>query len=85
MLSSQDSTAQYEMPGYVLLRQDRKYDKVGGGLITYIANNLNYCEFPELAVSTPELEAQTVSINYHNCRPVYIVNVYRPPSTQTDL
>ena len=84
-LSLEDDNAMLNIPGYTVVRQDRAYNKRGGGLLIYVNEDLVCTQLGHLSVSTPDLEAQVIQISYVNCRPIYIINIYKPPSAQAEI
>ena len=84
------STKHFDIKGYTNFRYDRKVEakvmgrraktgttKRGGGLITYVLENLN--------VSSNNLEAHWIKIHRPNCKDVIVGNVYRSPSGNLKL
>ena len=87
-LKEQIPDGMVSIPDYSFVRLDRLvknpqgYTKRGGGVIMYILNGLDYkvMEQPHFTVSDHDLECTTVRINRKCTRPMYIVNLYRPPN-----
>ena len=78
---------------YTLIRNDRNWldynnthIKKGGGVATYIRNNLNFSETSHSHFNTSNItiESQWISINQKNSKLILIGNVYRPPQGDID-
>ena len=73
------------IPGYKHFRLDRKTDnpkKKGGGLITYIRNDLasGVQVLGNLETLNADLKAQWIEIERDRARNILICNIYRPPT-----
>ena len=79
-----------ELNGYKIFRQDRirsqNTKKRGGGLITYIQDDLadSAVELSKLSRCTADIEAQWIKIVRDNAKNIILCNVYRPPSGDLD-
>ena len=62
------------------------YTKRGGGLAIYIKHGTSYVTMdePPFTNSGADIECQTVKINRKCTKPMYIINVYRPPTGNLD-
>ena len=78
---------------YTLIRNDRNWlndnasaTKKGGGVATYIKNNLDFSEVSHshFNTSNANIESQWISINLENSKLILIGNVYRPPQGDID-
>ena len=76
----------YQIPGYNLERNDRKWGvdrgqvKKGGGVACYIKQNLTYSrENEDLNISTIDIESLWITILIPNMRKIVIGTMYRPP------
>ena len=63
--------------GYFILRRDR--DRAGGGVATYIREDLNTIVNDELFVN--DLETIAIEVKRPFSRSMIIINWYRPPSS----
>lgn len=84
-----ESTLLY-MPGFELVRLDRSTllndrTKTGGGLCFYVKKCIIFNSMPTLNVMDSDIEIQIIEIKNANCRDMYIVNTYRPPSGNSEL
>ena len=87
-LKEQIPDGMISIPDYSFVRLDRLvknphgYTKRGGWVIMFILNGLDYkvMEQPLFTVSDLDLECTTVRINRKCTKPMYIVNLYRPPN-----
>lgn len=79
----------FNIEGYNLLRQDRKFKdgdiaatKRGGGLLAYVAEGVtfNANQYMMLNRSEDSLEMQIFNVKKGNDKESIIVNLYRPPS-----
>ena len=87
-LSNAIPDALVNIPGYTILRQDRKYSgndatqiKKGGGVCLYIHDQLNgsICELKDMNRSIDYVESQWVEIRFPKQRNIIVGNIYRPP------
>ena len=78
---------------YTLIRNDRNWHndnnlipKKGGGVATYIRNNLDFSgtTHSHFNTSNANIESQWISINQKNSKLILIGNVYRPPQGDID-
>ena len=73
--------------GYTLIRNDRKIlnnlqvPRRGGGVCTYMKNGLSFTPLTGdiFNPSCENLEAQTINLHLPATRPIFIINIYRPP------
>ena len=63
--------------GYFIVRRDR--DRAGGGVATYIREDLNFIVRDELSVN--DLETIAIEVKRPFSRSMIIINWYRPPSS----
>ena len=78
---------------YDVNRTDRKvsnvhgFTKRGGGLAMYIKHGTSYATMDEhpFTNSNADIECQTVKITRKCTKPMYILNVYRPPIGNLDI
>ena len=70
------------IPGYITIRKDRQ-NKVGGGLITYIREEIPFTEFDTTQytnkITSNQYEIQITSINLSTTKRFHITNLYIPP------
>ena len=73
--------------GYTMSRNDRKSLNVrgnlcrGGGVCIYVLAKYKFDVIDsQLNVSSSDVETITIKLNLKDTRPIYITNVYRPPS-----
>ena len=80
------------IPGYHLLRLDRKWNnphgqtKKGGGVCFYINTNIkfSYQEFDNLNCSSKDIEIYHVLIEQPAIKKCILLNIYRPPQGNID-
>ena len=76
-----------EIPGYILLRQDRQLPnqtKKGGGLVIYISTKIQqYINRLDLSVCNEYIEMQWIEIQLPYQKKYFIGNIYRPPNSST--
>ena len=72
-------SAQVSIPGYDLIRCDRT-GRRGGGVCVYVKHGVNYRFLTAMSHSSPNLEIVTVQIILPHTRPIYLCNIYRPPT-----
>ena len=75
--------------GYTILRSDRSVrdngiTKRGGGLCTYVRDDITCEEQTDFTMSNGHIELHVIKYNLPYTRDIYIVNVYRPPSGDID-
>ena len=78
--------------GFQIIRNDRctlneqGHIKRGGGLMLYVKDTYEYSDIESQhhTVCNKDLELQTINLKLKNTRPIYIINVYRPPDGNTD-
>ena len=78
--------------GYDVIRQDRViknpqvYVKRGGGIATYVKEGSDFKSFDNtpFSISNVDLECSTLLISSKCTRPMYIINIYRPPNGNLD-
>ena len=56
----------------------------GGGLLAYSCNHYNFTHLLNWDLCSPDVEIQWVVLKLRYTRPIYIANVYRPPSGNVD-
>ena len=63
------------------------YRKRGGGLAMYIKNGTNYVvlDGQPFSNSNLDIECQTVKITRKCTKPMFVINVYRPPTGNLDV
>lgn len=76
-------------PNYDLIRLDRDIvidgkPKSGGGVCTYVKQELVYVHRSDLDVMSPDLELLVIELKNEKCRDMLIFNAYRPPSGKPD-
>lgn len=83
-LTSKITDAMVNISGYKLICHDRATHRRGGGLATYIRNDistgvdaLKYCD---LWLSNFDIEAQVLELKIRNIKKSILINVYRPPN-----
>ena len=74
---------------YILIRSDRKsYDgevaKKGGGLCTYVRKTYIFEENKEMTIINKNIELHVMKYKLPFTRPIYMINVYRPPAGDID-
>ena len=89
-LNNSVSSISLSLDDYKLFRQDRNHvlvnKKKGGGLLTYVRNDLAAdCEpLVDISTATKDIEAQWSQITRPHCKNVVVCNVYRPPTGKLD-
>ena len=76
-------SSDYDIDGYMfhrLDRQDLSIKQSGGGICAYTRSCYNMSMIDELSLSDNSIEVLCLRHDMLNCRPVYIFNLYRPPS-----
>jgi len=73
----------YNLAGYTSLRKDRKL-KTGGGLMTYIKNNISFTEI-DLSKHKEKLkpnhfEVSIIKLHLTSTKNYHIINIYIPPT-----
>ena len=84
------SDAQIKLKGYNLIRLDRKHNNAstrGGGLCIFIKDHYSFTGCTEACfnVTNNDIELQTIQINLKYTRPIFIINLYRPPSGNAEV
>ena len=69
------------IPNYTFVRLDRSTTTSGGGIITYIHNDIPYIQ--RLDLRSENVESICVEIKPRFISPILIFNVYRPPSADS--
>lgn len=69
------------IPNYSFTRKDRINTTRGGGLICYIHNSIPFSERSDLI--SDELEAICVELKPPYVSPIHVLNIYRPPSSDS--
>ena len=87
-LTDDDDTGDFLIPGFSSFRQDRNFEickSSGGGLLTYVKNNLSADDkcYSHLNINQFELECQFISIKKKHCKEIIVVNCYRCPDNKT--
>ena len=80
------------IPGYTLLRNDRKtksnngHTKTGGGVALYVKDHLPFDDttLNHLNKSTDIIETQWVILDFEHAKSIIICNLYRPPQGNTE-
>ena len=75
---------------YTLIRSDRTtmeagVVKKGGGLCTYVKSGLVCEDIRDMIISNKDIELHLVKYNLPFTRPIFIFNVYWPPSGDLDI
>ena len=89
-LTSAYPAGQCDLLGYTTFRQDRTLNstskKRGGGLITYITNELadSTTDLSKLSSCSVNIEAQWLKIVRDNSKNIVLCNIYRPPDGNLD-
>ena len=79
-LDSTIDNREVNIPGYEIIRNDRKINgRKGGGVCIYIRCNLNYTLRDDLEVEN--LETLVIQVNKLRSKPILISTWYRPPDT----
>ena len=79
------SDARLQIPGYQLFRQDRGIEKSGGGLCTYVLNDLKATVLNDLSEAfTDSFQQQWLKVQCRSYKSFLVCNVYRPPSIPTN-
>ena len=73
--------SEIELPGYNLLRRDRRRD--GGGVALYIKNGINVKRRDDL--SDPSLECIWIELIPVNRRPIFVCALYNPNGKNYDF
>jgi len=81
-LSSKQLSADFNIPGYIMHRRDR-IKRVGGGLCTFIRNNINIIDFqtPPTATTVKILWSHCIHNNNH----YFLANCYYPPKPKHNV
>ena len=78
-----DKSKSPHIPNYTTVRDDRKAETVGGGLLTFIKSSITFTEIkPNLPNSNIEL--QLVKLHLQQNQHLHIANVYIPPRDTTN-
>ena len=79
------SDASLQIPGYQLFRQDCGIKKSGGGLCTYVINDVKATVLNDLSeASTDGFQQQWLKVQCRSYKSFLVCNVYRPPSIPTN-
>ena len=75
--------------GYNFCRLDRDLSlpgakTCGGGVVTYIANDIAYIEKKDKNICNINMEVQYIILNKANCKTLHLFNIYRPPDGNID-
>ena len=75
---------------YTLIRSDRLtmeagVVKKGGGLCTYVKDGLVCEDMKDMIISNKDIELHLVKYALPYTRPIFIFNIYRPPSGDIDI
>ena len=73
----------FEIPGYVMYRQDRPGVKQGGGILAYV--NLKLKENRRIDLEVKEIETWLDIFPFNSKRPLLVGALYRPPSSNVDI
>ena len=68
---------------YDLIRCDRA-NRRGGGVCLYVKTGINYRWNKELTANEEELEYVTINVILPHTRPIFVVNIYRPPDSDIE-
>ncbi|CAB4000255.1 Hypothetical predicted protein, partial [Paramuricea clavata] len=69
------------IPNYTFIRLDRSSNTSGGGIITYIHNDVPFTHRSDLG--SENIESTCIEIKPHYVSPILLLNVYRPPSADS--
>jgi len=73
------SSRKFNIPGYTTIRKDREH-KIGGGLITYIKEEIAFTEINLNKIKTTnQFEILVVKINLSEKKHYHVTNIYLPP------
>ena len=82
-LNQKIPTSMISIPGFSTVRLDRptSLKSRGGGLLTYISNDLSYDDnnFNHLNLVNSDIELQCLSLDLEHVRQMIVINIYRPP------
>lgn len=82
-LTKNISNSQIDLPDYTIIRQDRKLNKRGGGLITLLTKkkNIDYSlkKFANSNISNADAEIQAMEVKIGQIHKMIVVNCYRTP------
>ena len=81
-LSSEIDDGEIAVPGYCLVRRDR--NRHGGGLATYIKNDINFVSRHDLN-QYDNLEMTIIEIKPTKSKPFLVINWYRPPNSNVEV
>ncbi len=79
-LEEEIEDGEIDIPGYILLRNDRPPPKKGGGVLMYIRDCWDVCR--ENFKFKPPVESLMVTIRRRGINPIKIFTIYRPPETK---
>ena len=83
-LDSTIDNREVNIPGYEIIRDDRKINgRKGGGVCIYIRCNLNYTLRDDLEVEN--LETLVIQVNKLRSKPILTSTWYSPPDTPTTI
>ena len=68
----------YKIDGYTAIHLERK-EKIGGGVLIYVKNNVNFKSRPDLTISNKNVEFLTIEILNENSKNFLVSCHYRPP------
>ena len=76
--------------GYTLIRYDRPLNpdntiKKGGGICTYVKEGIIFKDLDEFACLNDNIEMSVIRFKLPFTRDIYVLNIYRPPSGDTDI
>ena len=69
------------IPNYTFIRLDRSSNTSGGGIITYVHNDVPFTQRSDLG--SENIESTCIEIKAHYVSPILLLNVYRPPSADS--
>ncbi|CAB4036199.1 RNA-directed DNA polymerase from transposon X-element, partial [Paramuricea clavata] len=69
------------IPNYTFIRLDRSSNTSGGGIITYIHNDVPFTHRSDLG--SENIETTCIEVKPHYVSPILLLNVYRPPSADS--
>ena len=74
------NTSNFHLPNFDFIHQEKKTAKKGGGIHTYIKNQIKFKMIKDLSLSDGDSECVTVEIENKNSKNLIITLCYRPPS-----
>ena len=74
------NSSNFHLPSFDFIRQEKNTAKKGGGIHTYIKNQIKFKMIKDLSLSDGDSECVTVEIENKNSKNLIITLCYRPPS-----